>query len=633
MQQRDALQASGGLGWYLGRLRVMSPGEIVHRLAEQLAIRRLRAAQGRFVPADAAALAFCRATRAQLPRPPLDETAILAQQADLLAGCWPALGFAWQWRDDPAAWRRAPDTGREWPRAFFAAIAHRPGNAVGDVRVAWEPARLQQLVSLAVVARHGEPAAAAQALRLIEAQLASFVAANPPWSGIHYISAMECALRLIAVAHALDMVRDCLAPDSAAWAAVASLASSHAPFIAARLSLHSSAGNHTIAECAGLVYAGCLFPELPGAERWRRRGLAILTTEIARQVHADGGGIEQAFWYLLFITDLAGLVVALLDHRGETVPEALREAVTRAQGFLRALAARPEELPDVGDRDDGFALSPALRLGLAGATTRGRGHTFAQSGYSTARMEAAPHYEVLFDHGPLGMAPLFGHGHADALSVCLRAAGRELLLDPGTFAYGGDLDWRRYFRSTAAHNTVCVDGQDQAVQLSAFSWSQPYRCELLRSERGAGVFRALARHDGYTRLPGQVLHWRGVVLRTGYGLLVWDLLDGDGAHDVELRWHVRDIAAAPAGVLLLGADTVLAIDGGTTSVQRAATDPPAGWRSPRYGAREAAATVRTVASGALPVEFTTRIHPRDVTWPAPLLKEDLETLRAWVRAR
>lgn len=611
----------------------MTPREVVHRIAEQFAIRRLRAAQARFMPADAAALAFCSAPGPQLPQPPLDAPAILAQQADLLAGRSPALGFAWQWQGGAAAWRRAPDTGREWPQAFFAAIPHRPGNPVGDVRVAWEPARLQQLVSLAVVARQGDPAASAQALRLIEEQLASFTSANPPWSGIHYISAMECALRLIAVAHAVDLVRDRLAPDSAAWPAVATLASSHAPFIEARLSLHSSAGNHTIAECAGLVYAGCLFPELPGAQRWRRRGLEILTTEIARQVHADGGGIEQAFWYLLFVTDLAGLVVALLAHRGEAVPEALRESVERAQGFLGALAARPEELPDVGDRDDGFALSPALRLSFARTLSPGRGNTFPQSGYSTARMESAPHFEVLFDHGPLGMPPLFGHGHADALSVCLRAAGRELLLDPGTFAYGGDLAWRRYFRSTAAHNTVCVDGQDQAVQVSAFNWSQPYRCELLRSERGAGVFRALARHDGYTRLPGKVLHWRGIVLRTGCGLLVWDLLDGEGAHDVELRWHVRDIAADAAGVLLLGADTVLAIDGGMTSVQRAATEPPAGWCSPRYGVREAAATVRAVANRPLPVEFTTRIHPRGVPWPAPLLKEDLETFRAWVRAR
>lgn len=634
MTRHHALRASRGLRWYLRRLRTMRPAEIVHRIGEQLTIRRLRSQQGRIVAAPAAGLAFCSALNRQLPELPLDERAILAREAELLAGRWPALGFDWQWRAGPDAWRLAPDTGRQWPDVFFAAIPHRAGNPCGDVRVAWEPARLQQLVSLAVVARHGDSAVAGRAIRLVEDQLLSFTSANPPWSGIHYISAMECALRLLAVLHATDMIRERLVRSREVWASVAALVSSHAPFIESRLSLHSSAGNHTVAECAGLVYAGYLFPELPGAERWRRRGLDILTSEMQRQVLPDGGGLEQAFWYLLTIADLAGLAVALLDHRREPVPPALRESLAQACRFLGAVASHPDELPSVGDRDDGFALSPALRLSFGTHSGDSGAHTFPQAGYSTARMESAPHYEVLFDHGPLGMLPLCGHGHADALSVCLRVAGRDLLIDPGTCSYGGDPYWRVYFRSTAAHNTVTVDGLDQAVQETPFIWSQAYRCELLRSERKAGVFRALGRHDGYSRLPEKVLHWRGVVLRSGCGLLVWDYLDGEGSHDVELRWHVRDSAADSAGIWLLGADTFLAIDGDRAiSVLEASTDPPGGWWSPRYGVRESGRTLRSVASGPLPVELITRIYPRGNVWPAQQMKEDLELFRAWVRRR
>jgi hypothetical protein len=612
----------------------MRPAELVYRVGEQWTLLRLRARDGCFVPAAASSLAFCRATERQLPDLPLDEPAILAKKSDLLDGRWPALGFDWQWRSDPAIWRRAPDTGREWPDVFFGAIAYRAGNPTGDVRVAWEPARLQQLLGLAVIASRGDEPTAGRAVRLFEDQLRSFAAANRPWSGIHYVSAMECALRLIAVSHATDMMRDRLHRAADVWAAVAALASSHAPFIAARLSLHSSAGNHTIAESAALVYAGELFAELPGAARWRERGLDILTTEMQRQVLPDGGGIEQAFWYLLLIADLAGLVVALLDHRRQSVPDALRESLAQARAFLGALAARPADLPPVGDRDDGFALSPALRLNLPATPEAGVSSTFPQSGYSLARMDTAPHYELLFDHGPLGMLPSCGHGHADALSVCLRVAGRDLLIDPGTFGYGGDPRWRSYFRSTAAHNTVMVDGQDQAVQETPFIWSRPYDARLVRSERAAGIFRALAHHDGYRRLSRKVLHWRGVVLRSGCGLLVWDYLDGQGDHAVELRWHVRDDVEQIAGGWLLDAETMLIVDGaGIGTVIEASADGAGGWWSPRYGIREPARTIRTVCTATLPVEFTTRIFPRSMSWPEQQLNQDLETLRTWIRHR
>ena len=200
---------------------------------------------------------------------------------------------------------------------------------------------------------------------MLENQLLSFCTANPAWAGVHYISAMECALRLMAVCHAVDMVRDLLRRRSRVMADAAALVTGHAAFIERRLSLHSSAGNHTVAECAGLVYAGVLFPELPQAPRWRERGLALMTAEMSRLVLDDGGGLEQAPWYLLLITDLGGLVIALLEHRQLPVPRALRERVELARGYLGALARAPADLPAIGDRDDGYALSPALRLSFA----------------------------------------------------------------------------------------------------------------------------------------------------------------------------------------------------------------------------------------------------------------------------
>ena len=123
---------------------------------------------------------------------------------------------------------------------------------------------------------------------------------------------MECGLRMLAACHALDLVRDRLQEPTRVWKALLELVRGHAELIRKRLSIHSSAGNHTIAEAAALVYAGSLFPEMPEAQLWRSLGLSLLEQEASHQILPDGGGAEQSFWYQRFISDLYGLVITLL---------------------------------------------------------------------------------------------------------------------------------------------------------------------------------------------------------------------------------------------------------------------------------------------------------------------------------
>lgn len=253
------------LGWYARRFSVMGPAEIACRAGEALTLQglRLRAATGRPFGAPEAGLsrraAFCLARAPQLPELDWDFDPADPAIAELLQGRLMALGRAWHWSGEPQAWHRAPDTGATWPQRFFGAIAYRGGNPYGDVRVAWEPARLQWLVDVALVARAADAERSRLAVGLLEDALLSWVASNPPLIGIHYISSMECALRLIAVCHAVDIAREHLQRREEVFDAVTRLVSSHATLIGQRLSLHSSAGNHTVAECAGLIYAGELF--------------------------------------------------------------------------------------------------------------------------------------------------------------------------------------------------------------------------------------------------------------------------------------------------------------------------------------------------------------------------------------
>jgi hypothetical protein len=60
-----------------------------------------------------------------------------------------------------------------------------------------------------------------------------------------------------------------------------------------------------------------------------------------------------------------------------------------------------------------------------------------------------------------------GHGHPDKLNIVMHGAGELLAVDPGSISYGAPLH-REWYRTTIAHNTVCVDHIGElATRLSA----------------------------------------------------------------------------------------------------------------------------------------------------------------------
>jgi len=594
---------NSGVAWYVDRLRTMSAPEVAHRVFEQVQIRVLERAQRRFARAQPKQFAFLTATAPQLPPIAWDRQALHRDADALLAGRVDALGAPWQWADVVDVWHRAPDTGALWPSPYFTRVPYRLGNPYGDIRRLWEPARLQHLVGLAALA--SEPQYRAGAVAMIGRQITSFIAANPPFRGPHYVSAMECALRLIAVCHAVDAARNDLGRENTVMHAVARLATSHAELIWRRPSLHSSAGNHTLVEAVGMLYAGHLFPELRIAARCARRGEDLLRRECARQIHDDGGGAEQSTAYLRFDVELIRLAIALLRSRGRDVDE-LERRIDRADEFLRALGPFGECGDGIGDADDGVALSRyAVHTARTCVTPRAI-TTFADSGYTVLRGPRAT--RVVLDHGGLGLGPLHAHGHADCLSLLVARERRALLIDPGTFTYTGEPRWRAYFRGTPAHNTVTVDLRDQSLQNSAFAWDRPFAARINSRAYGNGA-TLLATHDGYLRHG--VAHWRGIIYDGADRIVVWDWLRGNGERRIDAWWHlgvaatlIGRMARANAGEPFIA----LRISAGNQVRLFYGHDAPiAGWRARRYGVREPSTSLCATYTGPLPHQIVTSI--------------------------
>ncbi|MBV8031927.1 MAG: heparinase II/III-family protein, partial [Betaproteobacteria bacterium] len=221
------------------------------------------------------------------------------------------------------------------------------------------------------------------------------------------------------------------------------------------------------------------------------------------------------------------------------------------------------------------------------------------------------------DAGPLGYRSIAAHGHADALSFTLSVAGREFLVDPGTYAYHTQARWRSYFRGTGAHNTVRIDGLDQSEPGGAFMWLRKARagCSLWLSSAQKDSFEGW--HDGYMRLPDPVKHRRLIELdKRERRIVVEDTLEMAEEHEVELLFHCSERCAverAEGGFVLSqdGVSVELRLprhEAGQAEVYVGSVSPIFGWISREFDRRQPAPTLVWRARLAGPAALRTEIR-------------------------
>ena len=646
------------LAWYWRRLSRMSGGEVVVRL--ETAIRQLLWRPGAGKPALPASrlLPGARLARVALPAAfGIDDAAgaALGAYADgLLAGDWPV--FETARRGVPVApdWFVDPLTGTRAPQDVYCfAISHRRRDIVGDLKHVWEPSRHQATVALATAwwltgeARYAEAVAR---------QLGAWWRDNPYLQGIHWTSGIELGLRLLSWVWIRALLAD--------WPGAPALFDDnpvfldqlygHQKYLAAFRSPASSANNHLLAELAGLAAAASAFPWFADSASWAAAARDRLCREALRQTAADGMNVEQASEYHRFVLELLWSAGLALGLAGADPHEPYWSVLGRMSAALRdSLDCRGRE-PRFGDCDGGRGLgfdAPATdavgallgaaetvfgegagpaasvfqqvvaacairRPGLMPAPRRGS-IAFSESGRILLRAgSGSQELWLLGDCGKLGYLSIAAHGHADALSVELRVGGVDVLADPGTFLYHADATWRRYFKSTRAHNTLEVDGIDQAEFGGSFLWLSRVDCTVEALDLAEAAPRPFwqARHDGYRRLADPVTHHRRVTLdKTAWRIEIEDWLDAAAPHPVALGFHLGPAVEAR----LDGAAAMLDWDGGAAvmslpetlswSAHRGETDPPLGWYSRHYGHREPATVL--IGRGMLePGErLTTRI--------------------------
>ncbi len=628
----------------------MSPAEIGHRVARAATMRAERYGLIRVVVPAADLAVTARAWVHGDAK--VDVAPYVAAAERILAGRHDVFAMRDVDLGNPPRWNRDPKTGVEAPLEFGKQLDYRDARVVGDCKYLWEPNRHVHLVTLAQAHALTGEARFGAALR---AHLESWFEACPHRMGANWASSLETGLRLMNWALAWQLVGG---TQSALFEGEGGAAFrdrwlesvyQHAEFTCGHFSLHSSANNHLIGEAAGVYVAALAWPHWKRAAHWREAAGAILEREVLLQNGPDGVNREQAVSYQQFAFDL--LLVPLLAARanGRDFSSPYARRLESMMEFLASIMDVGGNLPMFGDCDDAFAvrLDPregfdrfkaslaiaallferpefAAKAGSLDDRTRwlvGPGadarfaalrseparlpvrQTFPDGGYHVlgCDFETAEEIRVVADSGALGYREIAAHGHADALSFTLSVGGDEFLVDPGTYAYHTDPEWRAYFRGTSAHNTVRIDGHDQSLQGGNFMWLRHARAECTAWMAAVDQDFFEARHEGYSVLPDPVAHQRRITLdKRSRTISVEDQLEMKGAHDVEIFFHVDErcgVEVLPGCFALTRGKRTLRLrlpelPGATVEKIEASTAPIAGWVSRRFDEKVAAPTIR-----------------------------------------
>ena len=513
-------------------------------------------------------------------------------------------------------------TGIGWAPEYYAAIDYANFDRPSDVKIPWEMSRAHQLVVLSkayLLTGSQDP------VQEIADQLRSWIDANPLGRTVNWSCTMEVAIRAVNWTWTLAAVADQLDDESLDRVIVSLL--QHGMFISQNLEVSEIAGNHYISDALGLVALGSFFRNSKLGGHWLVRGRNILVEQMEAQVYTDGVDHEMSIPYHRLVAEIFLLGGVLLRASGEDPPSDYWVKLERMLEFTLAYTRPDGSVPIWGDADDGrvvhfgerhldshqhllstgavlfrrsdfaagaggFAEDTGWLLGPKAADAfsglkgeagvdQGRCRVFGDGGFVVLRTDTQ---HVLMDAGPVGLRGRGGHGHNDACAVELWTLGAPLLIDPGCYAYTGDVGARYEYRSALAHNSPVLEDEESNEVIGLWQLRDDARARIEEAGETENGPYAVGVHEGYTRFREGAGVRRRVQLSAA-SCTVTDDVGELGAWTT--RWTLT-----PGATLTLDGDTAHVMRGGRGVQLRFegadALSVVDAWVAPSYGRREAA---------------------------------------------
>jgi hypothetical protein len=319
-------------------------------------------------------------------------------------------------------------------------------------------------------------------------------------------------------------------------------------------------GNHILKNIRALLFVSLSFDSLR-LQHLNQWALRLLEQELNEQVLLDGGHFERSPGYHLEVLKDC-LEIAILHKRTKGYSsEWLDDALRRMLSYLIEILPLDGRMPLLKDtvwfndqkpedllaasalyfdepaykHSHFFGLYPILLFGISGWKTfkkwpKNRIHrgsvALRETGYYVMRNDQNGDY-LIFDGGKPCPDYLPAHAHADMFSYELTVRGQRVVVDSGVYEYTSG-PWRNFFRSTRAHNTAEIEGENQSEVWDSFRVARRAHPKQVIWNETKDYIVVQGTHDGYQRLKVPVIHRRTVVWQKDAFWLIVDDFIGRG---------------------------------------------------------------------------------------------------------
>ncbi len=404
-------------------------------------------------------------------------------------------------------WNAGFQTKNTWPeQPFSPSINISQRVDIGDIRTNWE---LNRHFQFAALAKSYFCTKDVKYLEEFKNLFTDWNKHNLFLHGAEWTSAMELAIRVNSWAYAYAFLKKAGCEEQILGDIEHGILVM-TDYVLKHRARFSSANNHLIVEMYAVALVGIVTDYAP----WRDEALKILTEEFPRQNFSDGVNKEMSLHYQSFVMEAYGLLCLLMMKNHIEIPAVWRTYLTSMSKFVADSTDDFGTTMEFGDSDEGKILDLsgtvenhyAYVLNLMGCLLDQK-YTDApwhenlewivpeflkvrkekyvpglvcsrkEGGYTFLRSKDR-RVLIGIDHADLGFGSIAAHGHADALSFQMSIDGQPIFIDSGTYNYHVAPEDRNYFRSTAAHNTVMINGQEQSEMLGPFIWGKRAKAQL-----------------------------------------------------------------------------------------------------------------------------------------------------------
>jgi len=300
-------------------------------------------------------------------------------------------------------------------------------------------------------------------------------------------------------------------------------------------------GNHVLLELYSLWLVGTVFPILNKSCKWIDLAETMIPKEIQLQFKDGAFHCEHSLHYHIQSTIVCLYWLLGMKKVKKRVSLNISRIIQDACCHIEQLSLPDNSMPLLGDKC--YPLFSFNTEEDVQIVNRLHDLVFSQSiakSCSQLSCKRSSHYyvykqgdsELIVDIGNIGNSANPGHGHSDLLSFVYSYTGIPLFIDPGTRSYDNSSN-SLIFKKSTYHNTLCIDGNDQAMLWGYFRWG--YLPDELSYEifNGNNKFRIVGRYTGFKHIGG-FRHQRSFEIEKDK-LTIKDKVEGNGHHNISFN--------------------------------------------------------------------------------------------------